>query len=82
VRILVWSILALERTDHDLLIELSTKMDLMHTLLTNHLEHHFAYNMALLGALLSLAAGVILYNLKSRKLKAAVKAATTEKEGE
>lgn len=78
----LWTILATQKSDRDLLIELSTKVELIHTLLTNHLEHHFAYNMALLGALLSLVVGVILYAAKSGKVKAVINAAVTEKEGE
>lgn len=62
-----WCILALMKTDHDLLVELSTKMDLLYTLFTNHLEHHFAYNITLLGAFLSLTVAVIMYLWKTRR---------------
>ena len=68
MNISMW-ILALEKSDHDLLVELSTKMELIHMLLINHLEHHFVYNITLLGALLSLAAAGLIYVLKSRKLR-------------
>lgn len=62
-----WCILALQKTDHDLLVELSTKMDLLYTLFTNHLEHHFAYNVTLLGAFLSLSVAALMYLWKTRK---------------
>lgn len=64
-----WCILALEKADHDLLVELSTKMDLLYALFTNHLEHHFVYNMTLLGAFLSLIAAALMYLWKTRKVR-------------
>lgn len=54
-------------TDHDLLIRLCEKMDSMNLLLTNHLHHHFLYNMALFTALLSVIGGFVLYWSKGRE---------------
>jgi len=59
--------LALEKTDHELLIELSTKMDLLYTMFANHLEHHFAYNITLLGGFLSLSIAAAMYLWKTRR---------------
>ena len=56
-------------TDHDLLIRLSQQMDTVTTLLTNHLEHHFWYNMTLLGAFIATATAFTLYHLERRKSK-------------
>lgn len=69
------------KSDHDLLVELTTKVDLIHTLLTNHLEHHFVYSMAFLGALLSTGTALLLYIVKTRKSQVVVERQGT-KEGE
>ena len=60
-------IMATIETDHDLLVRMSTKVDLIYTLLSNHLEHHFWYNITMLAALLSLLGGVVMYAVKTRK---------------
>lgn len=39
-------------TDHDMLVQLCEKVDLIYVLLTNHLEHHARYTLALLIALI------------------------------
>jgi len=56
-------------TDHDLLIELCQKVDLIYVLLTNHLEHHFWYNMTLLGGFIATVTSVILYWWGKRRQK-------------
>lgn len=40
-------------TDHDMLIRLCEKVDLMNLNLTNHLEHHARYTLALIVAFIS-----------------------------
>lgn len=57
-------------TDHDLLIRLAQQMDTVTTMLGNHLEHHFWYNMTLLGAFIATATAFALYWLKDRKARA------------
>lgn len=54
-------------SDHDLLIRLTQQMDTVTTLLTNHLEHHFWYNMTLLGGFIATATAVVLYWLQRQK---------------
>ena len=54
-------------TDHDLLIKLSQQMETITVLLTNHLEHHFVYNMTLLGAFVATTTACVLYWLQDRK---------------
>lgn len=54
-------------TDHDLLIRLGEKMDSMSLLLSNHLHHHFLYNMALFTAFLSVIGGLVLCWMKGRE---------------
>ena len=46
--------------DHDLLIEVNERGKTIMTILTNHLRHHFAFNMVLLTAVLTLAASIVL----------------------
>ena len=55
------------QNDHDIIIELSTKMDFVIKLLENHLSHHFLYNLALLGAVGTLSAIVIKLLVAVRK---------------
>ena len=62
-------IVAMVESDHDLLVRMSTKVDLIYTLLSNHLEHHFWYNITLLGALTTLTTGAVMYVMKTRKLQ-------------
>ena len=55
----------------ELLIRIAEKQDLMYGLLSNHLEHHFIYNLALFGAVTGLF-GIIIKLLLNRKNKRAV----------
>ena len=59
-------IIATVESDHDLLVRMSTKVDLIYVLLSNHLEHHFWYNITLLGALLALVSAAVMYAVKAR----------------
>jgi len=52
--------------DHDLLIRVSQQMDTVMKLLTNHLEHHFWYNVTLAGGFLATVTSVALYFLQAR----------------
>ncbi len=49
--------------DHDLLIEVNTKQDILMQQFTNHLQHHFRYNILAwsitLGALITTAIALI-----------------------
>lgn len=57
-------------TDHDLLIQLCEKVDLIYEMLTNHLEHHQALNIMAWGiaftAIIALVA-VVFKNKKNKK---------------
>lgn len=53
-------------TDHDMLIQLCEKVDLIYVLLTNHLEHHARYTMALLVALIGTTTAIGLQFWRSR----------------
>lgn len=57
-------------TDHDLLIRLCQQTETITMLLTNHLEHHFIYNMTLLGAFVATVTAFALYWLGDRKARA------------
>lgn len=52
-----------EQSDHDLLIRLDEKLDGLTTQFTNHLKHHFRYNILAwtiaLGAIVTLAVALI-----------------------
>jgi len=50
----------MDSKDHDMLIEVNERGKTMMTILTNHLRHHFAFNMVLLAAMFTLAASVLL----------------------
>jgi hypothetical protein len=56
-------------TDHDLLIQLNDKVDMIGLLLTNHLHHHFIYTVTLFGAFFSTMTAFVLYWLKNRQAK-------------
>jgi len=56
----MFNILSLIETDHDLLIQIITKIDMFQTMMTNHLHHHTIYTLALFTAFLSLCGGIIL----------------------
>lgn len=45
--------------DHDLLIRIDTKLDLLQKQFSNHLKHHFVYTLALFTSLLSVIGAVI-----------------------
>lgn len=53
----------------ELLIRIAEKQDLMYGLLSNHLQHHFLYNLAMLTAVVTLA-GVIIKLLITKNKKA------------
>jgi len=46
--------------DHDLLITLSAKVDYLTTMISNHLKHHFAMNVALMVATISTLTSLII----------------------
>lgn len=51
---MIFQILAdVAQSDHDLLITLNAKVDVIVKMLDNHLHHHFLYNIALFTALLA-----------------------------
>lgn len=50
-------------SDHDLLVRLCEKTDTITKMLSNHLEHHFWYNVTLLAGFLATATAVGLYLL-------------------
>lgn len=54
----------------ELLIRIAEKQDGMYNLLSNHLQHHFLYNLALFGAITGLF-GIIIKLLLDRKNKRA-----------
>jgi len=56
----------LTQADRDILIRLDQQMDMIYALLTNHLEHHFWYNMTLLGGFIATVTAVGLYLLQQR----------------
>jgi len=57
------------KTDRDILIETQTKVEMIYTLLSNHLEHHFIYSISAIGfAGTALLFAVKLF-LNNRKLK-------------
>jgi hypothetical protein len=59
----------LAKSDHDILIEVSTKMDMVYLVLTNHLEHHFIYTVSAVGfAGTTLLLAIKLF-MNNRKLK-------------
>ena len=45
--------------DHDLLIQVDSKVNTIKTLICNHLKHHFAVNIALLGGGISIILALI-----------------------
>jgi len=49
----------MEKTDHDLLIEVNERTKSMKIILCNHLAHHFKANIVLTGAMLSLIATLV-----------------------
>lgn len=49
----------------ELLIRIAERQELMYNLLSNHLQHHFLYNIALFSAVCGLA-GIIIKLLISR----------------
>lgn len=53
-------------TDHDILIRLCEKVDLLNLNLTNHLAHHARYTLALLVALISTLTAFGLHFLRVR----------------
>lgn len=53
-------------TDHEILIRLSERVELIYQLLTNHLEHHFWFNITLLAAVIGLSAALITILLKRK----------------
>ncbi len=55
-------------TDHDMLIKLCEQVAQNNQLLTNHLHHHFIYNITLLGGFVSTVTAFVLYWLKSREV--------------
>lgn len=56
-------------TDHDLLIQLNTKMDMIYTLISNHLEHHQKYTLVLLAAFTAVALPLAIKLFKSPGIK-------------
>lgn len=48
-----------EPSDHDLLIELNEKVEILDKHFTNHLAHHWAVTLVLLTSLLGLVATVL-----------------------
>ncbi|MHA1169807.1 MAG: hypothetical protein ACTSPI_17560 [Candidatus Heimdallarchaeaceae archaeon] len=62
-------VLSQVETDHDLLVRVSEKVDLIYTLLANHLEHHFVYNITLLSGFIATVTAVVLYMIRFRKRK-------------
>lgn len=57
----------LTQADRDILIRLDQQMEMIHSLLTNHLEHHALYTMTLLGAFIATVTAFGLYWLEKRK---------------
>lgn len=55
----------------ELLIRVSEKVDANYRLLSNHLEHHFIYNVAMFTAVVSLSGIIIRLLLNSRNKKRA-----------
>jgi hypothetical protein len=53
-------------TEIEMLIRLSEQVKHLETLMTNHLHHHFIYNVTLLGGFISTTTAFALYWLKSR----------------
>ena len=53
----------------ELLIRMAEKQDGMYSLLSNHLQHHFLYNIALFTAILSLSCVIIKLLLNKKRAK-------------
>jgi hypothetical protein len=59
-----------ETSDHDLLVSLGTKMDILQAYFTNHLKHHLRANIALFTTGVTIVLGlltIILTHLLSGK---------------
>lgn len=54
-----------EKTDHDLLIQLSEDMEWVRKALENHIHSHFQYSLAAWGSVAGLLAALILLLIKS-----------------
>jgi len=48
-----------EPTDHDLLIRIDERVDKLDRCMTNHLAHHWAFTLALLAAVLTALASLV-----------------------
>jgi len=50
----------MDNKDHDLLIEINERTKSNGTLISNHLRHHFAFNMVMMASMLGLITAMIL----------------------
>lgn len=49
-----------EQSDHDLLIVMNTKLDILEKQFSNHLKHHFLFTLSAWGVTLAALIGLIL----------------------
>ncbi len=56
-------------TDREILIQLVEKVDLIYELLSNHLYHHFIFNMALVAAILGLISSLVILLVKKKRAR-------------
>jgi len=54
-------------SDHEILIQLCERVDLIYELLTNHLHHHFLFGMSMLGIVGGLVTALLVIILRKQK---------------